>query len=28
LRVVPEQTFDADGFFRTGDGGFVDDEGR
>jgi acyl-CoA synthetase (AMP-forming)/AMP-acid ligase II len=28
LRVTPEETFDADGFFRTGDGGFVDTEGR
>lgn len=28
LRVPPEQTFDDEGFFRTGDGGFVDDEGR
>lgn len=28
LRVAPEDTFDDDGFFRTGDGGFVDAEGR
>ena len=27
LGVAPEATFDADGFFRTGDAGFVDDEG-
>lgn len=25
---APEDTFDGDGFFRTGDGGFVDDAGR
>jgi fatty-acyl-CoA synthase len=28
LRVAPEDTFDDDGFFRSGDGGTVDDEGR
>lgn len=28
LRVPPEETFDDEGFFRTGDGGFVDDQGR
>jgi acyl-coenzyme A synthetase/AMP-(fatty) acid ligase len=28
LRVALEDTFDEEGFFRTGDGGFVDDEGR
>jgi acyl-CoA synthetase (AMP-forming)/AMP-acid ligase II len=28
LRVAPEDAFDADGFFRTGDGGFVDPQGR
>ena len=28
LRVPPEEAFDADGFFRTGDGGFVDSHGR
>jgi len=28
LRIAPETVFDAEGFFRTGDGGFVDDEGR
>jgi fatty-acyl-CoA synthase len=28
LRVPPEEAFDADGFFRTGDGGFVDSQGR
>jgi fatty-acyl-CoA synthase len=28
LRIPPEDTFDDEGFFRTGDGGFVDDEGR
>ena len=28
LRVPPENVFDADGFFHTGDGGFVDDQGR
>jgi fatty-acyl-CoA synthase len=28
LRVAPEKTFDDTGFFRTGDSGFVDDEGR
>lgn len=28
LRVPAEETFDAEGFFRTGDGGFVDDQGR
>jgi acyl-coenzyme A synthetase/AMP-(fatty) acid ligase len=28
LRVAPEDTFDDEGFFRTGDGGFVDAEGR
>ena len=26
-KVDPETTFDADGYFHTGDGGFVDDEG-
>ena len=28
LRTVPEDLFDDEGFFRTGDGGFVDDAGR
>lgn len=28
LRVAPEEVFDAEGFFWTGDGGFVDSEGR
>ncbi|MET0287687.1 MAG: class I adenylate-forming enzyme family protein [Polyangiales bacterium] len=28
LRVALEDTFDEEGFFRTGDGGFVDDKGR
>jgi fatty-acyl-CoA synthase len=28
LRVAPEEAFDDDGFFRTGDGGFVDPQGR
>jgi acyl-CoA synthetase (AMP-forming)/AMP-acid ligase II len=28
LRVPPEDVFDAEGFFRTGDGGFVDTQGR
>jgi len=28
LRVAAEDIFDDDGFFRTGDGGFVDAEGR
>jgi acyl-CoA synthetase (AMP-forming)/AMP-acid ligase II len=28
LRVPAEETFDDEGFFRTGDGGFVDTEGR
>ena len=28
LRVAVEDTFDDEGFFRTGDSGFVDDEGR
>jgi fatty-acyl-CoA synthase len=28
LRATPEEVFDSEGFFRTGDGGFVDDEGR
>jgi fatty-acyl-CoA synthase len=28
LRVAQEDIFDGDGFFRTGDGGFTDDEGR
>ncbi len=28
LRVPAEDTFDADGFFRTGDGGFIDDQSR
>lgn len=28
LRVAPEDAFDAEGFFHTGDGGFVDAEGR
>jgi fatty-acyl-CoA synthase len=28
LRVPAEDTFDDEGFFRTGDGGFIDDQGR
>jgi acyl-CoA synthetase (AMP-forming)/AMP-acid ligase II len=28
LGVPPEQTFDEDGYFRTGDGGYLDTEGR
>jgi len=28
LRVAPEEVFDAEGFFWTGDGGFVDSDGR
>ena len=28
VKVPPEQTFDADGFFRTGDAGWMDDAGR
>ena len=28
LRVPPENVFDDDGFFHTGDGGFIDDQGR
>ncbi len=28
LRVAPEDTFDAEGFFHTGDAGFIDPEGR
>lgn len=28
LKVPPEETFDADGFFATGDAGFVDEYGR
>ncbi|HMJ51324.1 MAG TPA: class I adenylate-forming enzyme family protein [Polyangiaceae bacterium] len=28
LRVAAEDTFDEEGFFRTGDGGFVDDAGQ
>ncbi|SEQ96730.1 AMP-binding enzyme C-terminal domain-containing protein [Solimonas aquatica] len=28
LRVPAEETFDAEGFFRTGDGGFIDAQGR
>jgi acyl-CoA synthetase (AMP-forming)/AMP-acid ligase II len=28
LRVAAEETFDDEGFFRTGDGGFVDAQGR
>lgn len=28
LRVAPEDAFDEEGFFHTGDGGFVDAEGR
>jgi acyl-CoA synthetase (AMP-forming)/AMP-acid ligase II len=28
LRVAPEDVFDAEGFFCTGDGGYVDSEGR
>jgi fatty-acyl-CoA synthase len=28
LRVATEDTFDEEGFFRTGDGGFVDDAGQ
>ena len=28
LRTPTEDTFDSEGFFRTGDGGFIDDQGR
>ncbi|WP_348671899.1 class I adenylate-forming enzyme family protein [uncultured Abyssibacter sp.] len=28
LRVAAEDTFDEEGFFRTGDGGFLDEQGR
>lgn len=28
LDVPPEDTFDSDGFLRTGDGGFIDEQGR
>ena len=28
LRVPSEETFDEEGFFRTGDGGFIDEQGR
>ena len=28
LRIAPEKTFDEEGFFRTGDGGFIDEQGR
>jgi fatty-acyl-CoA synthase len=28
VKVAPEDVFDTDGFFATGDAGFVDDEGR
>ena len=28
LRGAPETVFDAEGFFRTGDGGFIDEQGR
>lgn len=28
LRVAPEDTFDEEGFFHTGDGGFIDAQGR
>jgi acyl-CoA synthetase (AMP-forming)/AMP-acid ligase II len=28
LRVPSENAFDEEGFFRTGDGGFIDDQGR
>jgi len=28
LKVAPEEVFDPDGFFATGDAGFVDEEGR
>jgi fatty-acyl-CoA synthase len=28
VKTMPEDVFDADGFFHTGDSGFVDDEGR
>ncbi len=28
LRVASEDTFDEEGFFRTGDGGFIDEQGR
>jgi acyl-CoA synthetase (AMP-forming)/AMP-acid ligase II len=28
LKALPEECFDAEGFFRTGDSGFVDDQGR
>jgi fatty-acyl-CoA synthase len=28
LKQVPEEVFDEDGFFRTGDGGFIDETGR
>ncbi|MFA5941131.1 MAG: class I adenylate-forming enzyme family protein [Sinimarinibacterium sp.] len=28
LRVPAEETFDSEGFFRTGDGGFIDEQGQ
>lgn len=28
LRIAAEDTFDSEGFFRTGDGGFIDPQGR
>ncbi len=28
LKTSPEKVFDEDGFFRTGDGGFIDEKGR
>lgn len=28
LRVPAEETFDGEGFFRTGDGGYIDEQGR
>jgi acyl-CoA synthetase (AMP-forming)/AMP-acid ligase II len=28
LKMTPEEAFDEDGFFRTGDGGYIDDLGR